>query len=272
VPRHQREEGRPTLTRQDLIDLLYQAECEGVLDAETQLTLEGALRAADMQIRDIMVPRAEMVVLEADATLEEIVPLVVESSHSRFPVVDERHERVVGILLSKDLLYWLRPGATGRFSLRDILRPPFLVPESKRLSILLREFRTGRNHLAVVVDEYGSYAGLVTIEDCIEQIVGEIDDEHDVDEEDQIRAYPQHFVIKARTPIAAFNAYFHAHLADEGHATLGGLILSRIGRLPDPGEGAEIGGFCFEVVQVDARRIRTLRLPRTDQTDPLPPP
>jgi magnesium and cobalt transporter len=254
----------PRLERRELIGLLRQAEREGTLDPDTELTLEGALSVADMKVRDIMVPRVEMVVLEEDTGLNLMLPIIVESLHSRFPVVDEKHEHVLGILLAKDLLPYLcpDPSSTRRFALRDLLRPPVFVPESKRLPILLREFRTGRNHMAVVVDEYGIYAGLVTIEDVIEQIVGEIDDEHDVNEENPIRPLDRHFAIKARTPVAEFNAYFHAHLPEADHDTVGGLILHQLGRVPEPGERVDLSGFCFEVVRADARHILTLRLLR----------
>ncbi len=221
------------------------------------------MQASEMQVRDIMVPRAEMVVVEEDANPDAFLPILIESSHSRFPVMDEKHDQVVGILLAKDILSYLAHAEREPFNLKDAMRPPLFVPESKRLNVLLREFRNSHSHLAIVVDEYGGVAGLVSIEDVIEQIVGDIEDEHDVADESYIKRHRQdQFIVKARTPIEDFNEYFQTGLQDDEYDTIGGLVLKAFGHLPVRRETIECHGFRFEVLRADQRRIHLLRVTR----------
>jgi len=204
-----------------------------------------------------------MVFIEADSTPAEFLPGVIESAHSRFPVLDAKHEKVLGILLAKDLLP-LAAAPGQPFNIRDILRPAVFVPESKRLNILLREFRQSRNHLAIVIDEYGGIAGLVSIEDVIEQIVGEIDDEYDIDDEEFIRVHrANRYTVKGRTPIESFNEYFKSMLSDQDYDTVAGLVVHEFGRLPQRGDEIEFGGFHFKVLRADPRRVNLLRVIRS---------
>jgi len=247
--------------RLQLVEFLREQEGRSLIDPETLAILEGALQVSEMQVRDIMVPRAQMVVVEEGADPKEFIPTVIESGYSRFPVIDSKRGQVVGVLLAKDLLGYLAQESDQPFDIKDVLRPPVFVPESKRLNILLREFRNGRNHLAIVVDEYGGVAGLVSIEDVIEQIVGDISDEYDVAEEVYIRKHRNgHYIVKARTPIEEFNEYFHADLEEDDFDTIGGLVLKAFGHLPKRGETIACGGFEFTVVRADRRRIHLLRL------------
>jgi magnesium and cobalt transporter len=214
-----------------------------------------------MQVRDIMVPRAQMAVVERDAPLGQILPLVIESAHSRFPVVGDSRDEVVGILLAKDLLAYGGPDGSGSFNVRDLLRPAVFIPESKRLNVLLKEFRASRNHMAIVVDEYGGVAGLVTIEDVLEQIVGEIVDEHDIEEDAYIKKHNDNvYAVKALAPIEEFNNYFHSNFSDEEFDTIGGLVMQRFGRLPRRGEVLTIDRFRFKVLNADSRRIHLLQV------------
>ena len=246
--------------REQLIALLHSAFERNLLDADALSIIEGALAVSDMQVRDIMIPRAQMDVVSIDDAPEEFLPLVLETKHSRFPVIGENKDDVVGILLAKELLlYYRNPDS---FDLRETLRPVVFVPESKRLNVLLREFRANRNHIAIVVDEYGGVSGLVTIEDVLEQIVGDIEDEYDFDEsEDNIiaEANGRHRV-KAQTEIGDFNAHFGTDFADDEFDTVGGLVLQAFGRLPKRGETANIGDYRFRVVRADSRRIYTLQI------------
>ncbi len=249
--------------RQDLIRYMHDAESRHLIDVDTAAMMEGAVLVSETKVLDIMVPRSEMVFIEVDATSAEFLPNVIESAHSRFPVLDAKHEKVVGILLAKDLLP-LAAEPDRPFNIRDILRPAVFVPESKRLNILLREFRQSRNHLAIVIDEYGGIAGLVSIEDVIEQIVGEIDDEYDVDDEEFIRVHrANRYTVKGRTPIAAFNDYFRAKFSDREYDTIGGLVVHEFGRLPERGDQVEFGGFHFKVLRADPRRVNVLRVMRS---------
>lgn len=253
----------PARTRQDLIRLFHDAERQNLIDNDTAAMLEGALLVSEMKVLDIMIPRAEMVFIEADATPEEFLPAVIESAHSRFPVLDAGRERAVGILLAKDLLP-LAANPQQAFNIREVLRPAVFVPESKRLNILLREFRQSRNHLAIVVDEYGGIAGLVSIEDVIEQIVGEIDDEYDVEDEAFVRSHrANRYTVKGRTPIAHFNSYFKTRLSDGQYDTIGGLVVHEFGRLPERGEEIEFAGFHFKILRADPRRVQLMRVMRT---------
>ena len=245
--------------RNDLLEVLKEARENRLLDAEALSMIEGVLQVSEMRVRDIMIPRVQMVVVPRDAELETIFPLVTESAHSRFPVITEDRSEVVGILLAKDLL----PHALENRTLKveEIMRSARFVPESKRLNVLLKEFRTDRNHMAIVVDEYGTAAGLITIEDVLEQIVGEIEDEHDFDEEEYIfRRNDQEFSIKALTPIEDFNEYFSAELNDEEFDTIGGFIVHKLEHLPKKGEKVEIDRFHFEVLHADSRRVNLIKL------------
>ncbi len=230
--------------------------------------IEGALLMAEIRVREVMVPRAQMVMIEADAELDDLIPTVIESGHSRFPVLDVKRDQVVGVLLAKDLLVQLAKPQGTRFDLREILRPPVFIPESKRLQILLREFRGSRNHMAIVVDEYGQVAGLCTIEDVIEQVVGEISDEHDTDEEGYIKKHrDDRYSVKARTPIDEFNRYFHTEFPEEEFDTIGGFVLQALGHVPSRGESIKLGGLRFTVLRADPRRIHLLRVTRRPERD-----
>lgn len=248
--------------RTELIEVLQDAEGEHLIDADTAGMMEGALLVSELKVRDIMIPRSQMVSIEADQTPQEFLPAVIESAHSRFPVMDSRHEKVLGVLLAKDLLP-LAADPAYPFEIREVLRPAVFVPESKRLNILLREFRLSRNHLAIVVDEYGEIAGLVSIEDVIEQIVGDIDDEYDIEDEQFIRQHRgNRYTLKARTPIENFNEYFGTALPDTQYDTIGGLVVHHFGRVPARGDEVEFDGFNFKVLRADRRRVLTLRLIR----------
>jgi magnesium and cobalt transporter len=257
--------------RAELLAVLRDAGERGLVDSDALTMLEGVLEVADLQVRDIMVPRAQMVFIRRDERPTAILPKVVESGHSRFPVMDEDRDDIVGILLAKDLLR-LTLEKRDRFDIREFMRPALFVPESKRLNVLLREFRRNRNHMAIVVDEYGGVSGLVTIEDVIEQIIGEIDDEFDVEDDQNIRRDAERqFTVRGVTRIAEFNEYFGARLSEqEGFDTVAGLIMKQLGHLPRRGESAAIDGFEFRVLRADRRRIEALRVvaPR----DVLPPP
>ena len=249
--------------RDELIERLHDAEAENLIDTDTVAMMEGALLVSEMKVRDIMVPRSEIVFIDEDTGPAEFLPDVIESGHSRFPVFDHERDHVVGVLLAKDLLS-LAIEPAPHLEIRDILRPVAFVPESKRLNILLREFRARRNHLAVVVDEYGAISGLVTIEDVLEQIVGEIDDEHDLAEEDNIRRHrDERYTVKARTMIDEFNEFFGLDWDADEYDTVGGLVIHELGHLPRRGEELEHRGFSFKVLRADRRRIRLLRVIRS---------
>ena len=223
--------------------------------------LEGVLGVADLQVRDIMVPRGQMVFVRRATPAAQILAVVVESGHSRFPVMDEDRDDIVGVLMAKDLLR-LSASRAQRFDIREYMRPAQFVPESKRLNVLLKEFRRNRNHMAIVVDEYGGVSGLVTIEDVIEQIVGEIDDEFDVEDDQNIRRDGERqFTVRGVTRIGEFNEYFAARLSEEqGFDTIAGLLMKQLGRLPRRGETATVDGFEFQVMRVDRGRIDALRV------------
>ena len=248
--------------RQGLLALLREAGERGLVDTDALTMLEGVLEVSDLQVRDIMVPRAQMVCVRRDDPAATLMPVVVESGHSRFPVVDTDRDDIVGILLAKDLLRLYIAEVRERFDIREYMRPAIFVPESKRLNVLLREFRRNRNHMAIVVDEYGGVSGLVTIEDVIEQIVGEIDDEFDVEDDQNIRKEAERqFTVRGITRIEEFNEYFGARLSEEqGVDTVAGLLMKQLGRLPRRGESANIEGFEFRVMRADRRRIDALRV------------
>jgi magnesium and cobalt transporter len=246
--------------REELLRLLHGAFEHKLLDADALSIIEGALQVSEMTVRDIMIPRAQMDVVSIEDEPEQFIPFVLETRHSRFPVIGENKDDVVGILLAKELLnYYANPEI---FELHDTLRPVVFVPESKRLNVLLRDFRANRNHIAIVVDEYGGVSGLVTIEDVLEQIVGDIEDEYDFDEaEDNIIAEANgRYRVKAQTEIAAFNEKFGSELSDEEFDTVGGLVLKAFGRLPKRGETTTVDKFRFRVVRADSRRIYTLQV------------
>jgi magnesium and cobalt transporter len=257
--------------RKQLLTVLRDAGERGLVDSDALTMLEAVLEVGDLQVRDIMVPRGQMVFVRRDEPAARILAVVVESGHSRFPVMDEDRDNIAGILLAKDLLRLTTAAARERFDIREYMRPAVFVPESKRLNVLLKEFRRSRNHMAIVVDEYGGVSGLCTIEDVIEQIVGEIDDEFDVEDENIRRDAERQFTVRGVTRIAEFNEYFGARLSEtEGFDTIAGLIMKQLGRLPRRGESASIDGFEFRVRRAARRRIDTLRViaPR----DVLPPP
>ena len=244
----------------ELVENLREASERGLFDGDALVMLEGVLAVADMQVRDIMVPRSQMVFVERDESPEKLVELVVESGHSRFPVIGDDRDQILGILLAKDLLR-LQAATDEDFEIREYMRPVVFVPESKRLNVLLKEFRRSHNHIAMVVDEYGGVCGLVTIEDVIEQIVGEIDDEHDVEDDQTIRKErPREFTVRALTPIANFNQYFSTAFSDEEYDTIGGLLMQEFGRLPRRGETIKIGDLEFRILRADRRRIDLLRV------------
>ena len=248
--------------RVELLDILRTAEDRHLIDHDAFSMIEGVLEVSEMQVRDVMVPRSQMVVIDRDAELADILPTVIESGHSRFPVIGESRDDVIGVLLAKDLLPYLAARGDKEFKLEDLLRPAVVIPESKRLDALLKEFRASRNHMAIVVDEYGGASGLVTIEDVLEEIVGEIEDEYDYDDEDDdIKVVGnQEYSVKALTTIEDFNQYFDADFSDEEFDTIGGLVMQGFGHLPAKGECTEIGRFAFRVVAADSRRIRLLQV------------
>ena len=247
--------------RDQLIDLLRDAERRNLVDAQALAMIEGVLHVGEMQVRDIMVPRAQMVVVNADSQPDDFIASVTNSGHSRFPVIGDNRDEVEGILLAKDLLAYYARGEQQNFDMDDAMRPAVFIPESKRLNVLLREFRENRNHMAIVVDEYGGIAGLVTIEDVLEQIIGEIQDEHDVEEGTLIRRLKNgECTVKAITPIEDFNEYFKTDFSDEEFDTIGGLVIKAFGRLPRRGETTQIGGVTIKVLRADKRRVHLLRV------------
>lgn len=247
--------------REQLLALLRKAHERHLMDADALSIIEGALAVSEMAVRDIMVPRAQMDVVSIHDPLEKIVSFALDTAHSRFPVIGEDRDDVIGILLAKDLL---RPFAGRDFDLRDSLRPAVFIPESKRLNVLLREFRVSRNHMAIVVDEYGGVAGLVTIEDVLEQIVGDIADEYDFDEEagNIVLDNTGRYRVKAATEIADFNTAFGTHFSDEHADTVGGLLIHHLGRLPRRNEVIVLDGLRFQVLRADGRRVHTLLVDR----------
>lgn len=248
--------------REELITILREAQERNLFDTSALAMIEGVFQVSELQVRDIMIPRSQMVVVEEENSVQEMLPTIIESAHSRFPVIGDSRDEVVGVLLAKDLLRILSDEEPQDFNIRDILRPAFIVPESKRLNILLNEFRHTRNHMAIIVDEYGGVAGLVTIEDVLEQIVGDITDEHDL-EEDQYIKYSdddQYALVKALTPIEDFNDYFKTSFDDDEFDTIGGLVTHKFGYVSKRNESTSIGGFKFEVIRADSRRLHLLKV------------
>ncbi|MBB3230432.1 HlyC/CorC family transporter [Halomonas stenophila] len=250
-------------SRDELLEFLRQAATRLKLEQDAMMIIEGALNISDQQVREVLIPRSQVNAIALDQPLEEYLPVILETGHSRYPVIGENLDEVKGILLVKDLLPLLRNGKDNGlpFQLEEVLRPAMFVPESKRLNSLLKEFRDTHNHMAVVVDEYGGTAGIVTIEDILEEIVGDIEDEHDTDEEEDIRELGDaRYAIRALTPIEDFNERFGTRFSDEEFDTLGGLVMQRFGHLPGRGEHTELGGWRFTVLNADNRRIRLLEV------------
>ena len=269
-----RKMGGEAQDRGEVVEYLRDATVRGVIEGDALPMLEGVLEVSDIQVRDIMVPRAQMTFLNRDDESEVLLKTVIESGHSRFPVMDEDREKIVGVLLAKDLLRLAAAHPTDgeglQFDIKEFMRPAVFVPESKRLNVLLREFRRSRVHMAIVADEYGGIAGLVTIEDVIEQIVGDIDDEHDVDEDVNIRRDGERqYVVRGQTPIDEFNEYFQTELSDDEFDTVAGLVMKQLGRLPRRGETLQLADCEVKVMRFDRRRIDTLRL--TAPRDIVPP-
>src|SRR5687768_17514403 len=246
--------------REQLIELLHGAYEHDLLDADALAMIEGVLQVSEMQARDIMVPRSQMEVIDVNESPDQFVPMVIQTAHSRFPVIGDNKDDVIGILLAKDLLRYY--AGEEEFNVRDMLRPAVFIPESKPLNVLLKEFRKNRNHIAIVVDEYGGVAGLVTIEDVLEQIVGEIEDEYDFDEvEDNIiQDKSGLYRVKAVTEIEDFNEKFGTDFSDDEFDTIGGLVLKHFGRVPKRGEQVTMDGFTFKVVRADSRRLHLLEV------------
>lgn len=255
-------------SREEIQDLLQQSD--DIFDAEEQDMLSGVLEVAETQVREVMIPRSQMIVIERDHSLDEMLGTIIESGHSRFPVIGEDRDEVLGILLAKDLLRHFGQASASEFHIEKFLRPASVIPESKRLNALLKEFRASHNHMAIVVDEYGGVSGLLTIEDVLEEIVGEIDDEHDQAEEEFIQVDSERngracYTVRALTRIDDFNDYFECELTDDDYDTVGGLVMHELGRLPRRGEELKFDGFEFRVTKADRRRIDVLSVQRETQ-------
>src|SRR5687768_5551127 len=253
--------------RDQLIALLHGAFERRLLDAEALSMIEGVLQVSETQVRDVMIPRSQMDMFDVAESPEKFIPFVIETAHSRFPVFEDNRDNVVGIMLAKDLLRFY---AEEEFSVREMLRPAVFVHEAKRLNVLLKEFRANRNHIAIVVDEYGGVSGLVTIEDVIEQIVGDIEDEYDFDEtEDNILVDRSgRYRVKAVTEIGDFNEHFGTRFSDEDYDTVGGLVVGRFGRLPKRGDSMVIEGFSFQVLRADSRKVHALLVEKPKAREP----
>ncbi len=251
--------------REQLIELLHSAYENSLLDADALAMIEGVLQVSEMQVRDIMIPRSQMDVIDITQPAEAFIPYVIEAAHSRFPVIEDNKDDIIGILLAKDLLRYY---AGEDFNVRDMLRPAVFIPESKRLNVLLKEFRSNRNHIAIVVDEYGGVAGMVTIEDVLEQIVGDIEDEYDFDETEDniIRDAQGRYRVKALTEVADFNTALGTEFSDEEFSTIGGLVVSKFGHLPKRGENISFNGLHFTVLRADSRRLHSLLIAHDPET------
>jgi magnesium and cobalt transporter len=252
--------------REQLVELLHAAYQKSLLDADALSMIEGVLQVSEIQVRDIMIPRSQMDVIDITDPPEKFIPYVIETAHSRFPVIEENKDDIIGILLAKDLLRYY---AGEDFNVRDMLRPVVFIPEAKRLNVLLKEFRSNRNHIAVVVDEYGGVAGMVTIEDVLEQIVGDIEDEYDFDETEDniIRDSQGRYRVKALTEIVDFNEALGTDFSDEEFSTIGGLVVSKFGHLPKRGEHISFDNLNFTVLRADSRRLHSLIIERIAATD-----
>jgi magnesium and cobalt transporter len=247
--------------RTRLLELLKESQHKGLIDMDALIMIEGVFQVSEMRVRDIMVPRSHMVVIQKDQSIEKMLSIVSSSGHSRFPVIDESLDEIVGILLAKDLARYTDEASRKSFELKDILRPAVFVPESKRLNVLLKDFRTSRNHMAVVIDEYSGVAGLVTIEDVLEQIVGEIDDEHDAADAINIHRHGfNRYTLKGVTPITEFNSFFGTEFSNDQFDTVAGLILSELGHMPERGEEVVIDNYQFKIISSSSRRINNLQV------------
>ena len=248
-------------SKQELIEVIQASEKRELLDMDALNMIEGVLQVSEIQVRDIMIPRSHMVIIDENTAYENMLPVVNESGHSRFPVIGESRDEIEGVLLAKDLLRYVDDDARKSFDIKDVLRQAVFVPESKRLNVLLKEFRSSRNHMAIVVDEYGGVAGLVTIEDVLEQIVGEIDDEHDVEDVGNIRRMGiNRYSIKALTPIEEFNAFFESEFDEDESDTLAGMLMKHLGHMPKRGEAITIDHYLFKIMSADSRRIKHVQL------------
>ncbi|ASK33118.1 magnesium/cobalt efflux protein (plasmid) [Alcanivorax sp. N3-2A] len=257
-------------TREELLELMRSMRDSDVIDGDTLGIIEGAVGVSEMQVREILIPRSQMVSIRASSDPRDFLPTIIECAHSRFPVLGDDPDEVIGILLAKDLLpLILEPARMERFAIKDHVRSAMVVPESKRLDSLLREFRITKNHMALVVNEYGGIAGLVTIEDVLEQIVGEIEDEHDIEDDDYLIKDLESgdYTVKALTPIDEFNEHFKTEFSDEEFDTIGGLVMQKFGRLPDRDESVLLGRFQFTVLSADGRTIRLLRVTPRESVD-----
>jgi magnesium and cobalt transporter len=260
-----KKEASEPYSKTNLLDMLQSARKQALLDTDALSMIEGVLQVSDLHVRDIMIPRAQIKTVRRDDPFDIVLPDVVTSAHSRIPVIGDDKGVVVGILLGKDLLGYCGDNADN-FNIRDIIRSAVFVPESKRLNVLLQEFRASRNHMAIVVDEFGAACGLVTIEDVLEQIVGEIEDEHDFAEGVGIyKVGDDGYTAKAHLPIDDFNSYFGTDFPEQEFNTMAGLILDEFGRVPETGESIDIRGFRFHIVRADSRRLRLLRIERLDE-------
>ncbi|OUS28511.1 magnesium/cobalt efflux protein [Gammaproteobacteria bacterium 45_16_T64] len=248
-------------SRKELLEILSTAQENGLIDHEAMGIIQGALQVSDMKVREIMVPRTQSVMISVNSKPEEYLDSIIESAHSRFPVYGDTKDEIEGLLLAKDLLAIAADGKIEKTALKNLIRPTTFIPESKRLNVLLRDFRETRTHMAIVIDEYGVMSGLVTIEDVLEQIVGEIEDEHDIDDEHLIKHGKNNtFVVKAVTPIDEFNEYFSSTYSDSEFDTIGGIVLSSFGHLPERDEAISVGTFNFKVLNADNRAIRLLEV------------
>ncbi len=253
--------------RAQLLAILQEANKNEVLSFDALTMIEGVLQVSDMQVRDIMIPRSQMIVIEKDTALEEFLPVMIESGHSRFPVIGNNRDEVLGTLLAKDLLPFIIK-SDQKINIKELLRPAMVIPESKRLNILLKEFRANKQHMAIIADEYGGISGLITIEDVLEQIVGDIEDEFDTEDTEYIiEQRPNVFQVQALTPIEDFNDYFESNFSDEEFDTIGGLVLHEIGHLPKKNETTTIQGFKIKVLNADKRRIRLLLVTKNEKTE-----
>jgi magnesium and cobalt transporter len=260
--------GAQPRTLEELMSVMRQAQQQGLLDHDALDTIQRVLQVSELQVRDVMIPRSKMVVVEKEQSPEKFLPILIESAHSRFPVIDDGdRDKVVGVLLAKDMLNYFYEGRKGTYNLRDILRPAVFIPESKRLNVLLTEFRANRNHMAIVVDEYGGVAGLVTIEDVLEQIVGDIEDEHDIDEEEDmlLQRGENEFVAKALFPLEDFNHHFRTGFDIEENDTIGGLVVKSFGHVPQRGEFIVVDSIRFEILHADSRRVHLIRVNPVEQ-------
>ncbi|OOE54943.1 CNNM family magnesium/cobalt transport protein CorC [Salinivibrio kushneri] len=253
--------------RQELVDVFRDSEQNALIDHDTRDMLEGVMQISDMRVRDIMIPRSQMVIVERSQSLEAIINIIIDAQHSRYPVISDDKDHVEGILLAKDLLRYLRPDAED-FDIEKVLRPVVVVPESKRVDRLLKEFQEERYHMAIVIDEFGGVSGVVTIEDILEEIVGEIEDEYDDEDEQEIRQLSRHtFSVKALTTLEDFNEHFGAQFQDDVVDTIGGLVMTSFGHLPDRGEEVDIGDYHFKVTAADSRRIIQLQVTIPDSSE-----